>query len=265
VPQEGRQEALHCRAEGSGQPILFLHGIPDSGRAWDGVIARLSGHYRCLAPDLPGFGASAPAEKLKSLSDCCQVMEALVAQLALPERLSLVVHDIGTVFGLAWAARNRKRIHRLVILNASIFPDRRWHWGARIFRLPLLGEALVHILPRRAFHAEMRRASSYNLSNAAIDETWREFGLKARGTALRLYRLQWPHLFGALPEQVRTLAAEVPTLVIWGARDPYLPVECAYRFGARAVHIHSDLGHWPHKEAPDRIAAEIRAFLTADS
>jgi pimeloyl-ACP methyl ester carboxylesterase len=48
----------YVKDEGAGSPILFLHGAPDSAEMWNGVIRRLSSHYRCLAPDLPGFGRS---------------------------------------------------------------------------------------------------------------------------------------------------------------------------------------------------------------
>ena len=44
--------------KGAGQPILFLHGVPDTAELWSDVIAHLSSSYRCLAPDLPGFGRS---------------------------------------------------------------------------------------------------------------------------------------------------------------------------------------------------------------
>lgn len=243
--------------------ILFLHGIPDTGRAWQGVIAKLFRRFRCVAPDLPGFGASPSPERLADLDDGRTLIAAMVARLSLPRRFSLVVHDVGGVLGLAWAAHCPERIERLVILNGSIFPDRRWHWGARLLRVPLVGEAAMALLPKRAFRAEMRRAARGNLPRAAIDETWRAFGPEARRTALRLYRLQAPPFFRGLPEAVRALTAEVPALVIWGAGDPYLPAAFAERFGARDIRLHPDLGHWPHREAPGRVAAEIHAFLTA--
>jgi len=255
------REGLAWRAAGAGHPVLLLHGIPDSGRAWDGVMAALAPRYRCLAPDLPGFGASAPAARLAGLDDVRGIMDAIVARLAPSERFTLAVHDVGGVFGLAWAAARPERIHRLVILNTSVFPDRRWHWGARVLRTPLIGDVAIRLMSRRAFRAQMRRASNHNLTDAAIDATLNDFGPVARRTALRLYRMQDPDLFRGLPEDVRRLTGEVPALVIWGERDPYLPVRFAERFGASDVRLHRDLGHWPHREAPDQVSAEIDAFL----
>ena len=53
---------IYVMDEGSGTPTLFLHGVADSSDVWSGVIARLKKHYRCLAPDLPGFGRSTAPE-----------------------------------------------------------------------------------------------------------------------------------------------------------------------------------------------------------
>ena len=262
-PRLSVTDGLAWREAGHGPPILFLHGIPDSGRAWEGVVTRLSADHRCLAPDLPGFGASAPGKTLIRLADLHDVVAAMVAKLPLPERFTLAVHDVGGVYGLAWAAAEPARLHRLVILNTSIFSDRRWHWGARLLRVPFVGETAMRLLSRRGFRLEMRRASNGNLTDAAIDATFDGFGPMARRTALALYRLQTPGFFRGLPDEVRALTGRIPTRVIWGQSDPYLPAAFAHRFGARDVRSQPGLGHWPHREAADQIAAEIRAFLAA--
>ena len=256
-------DGLAWREAGRGPAILFLHGIPDGGGAWDCVVTRLAADHRCLAPDLPGFGASAPGKALDGLADLRDVMATMVATLPLPERFTLAVHDVGGVYGLAWAVEQPERLDRLIILNTSIFPDRRWHWGARLLRVPLMGEAAMRFLSRRGFRLEMRRASNGKLTDTAIDATFDGFGPAARRTALTLYRRQTRGFFGGLANDVRTLTSRVPTRVIWGQSDPYLPAAFAHRFGAHDVRLQPGLGHWPHREAPDQVAGEIRSFLTA--
>ena len=49
---------VHLIDQGAGPPVLFLHGNPDTAELWRGIVSRLEGSYRCLAPDLPGFGRS---------------------------------------------------------------------------------------------------------------------------------------------------------------------------------------------------------------
>jgi len=243
--------------------LCLLHGIPDTGRIWDGSRAALGGACRSVAPDLPGFGDAPPPARPRDLADLRALTDRLLARLDLPARFVLVVHDVGGLFGLAWAVDRPDRLAGLVILNTSVFTDRRWHWGARLLRTPLLGELAVRCMPRPAFRRELRRASAGGRSDADIDRSFDAFTPSARATTLHLYRLQGPRRLAGLEERVRALTARVPTLVVWGERDPYLPSAFAARFGAAAVRRYPDLAHWPHAEAPGRVAADLQTFLAA--
>jgi pimeloyl-ACP methyl ester carboxylesterase len=243
--------------------LCLLHGIPDTARAWDGVARALGSAHRCVAPDLPGFGSAKVAARPRDLAELRGLTERLLAGLDLPPRFVLVVHDVGGLFGLAWAVAHRHRLAALIILNTGIGPDRRWHWGARVLRTPVAGEAALRWMPRRAFCRELRRASAGHRGDADADRTRDAFGPTARATALHLYRLQSPALLAGLAAPVPALTADVATLVLWGERDPYLPPTCAERFGAAAVRRYPELGHWPHVEAPSRVAADLDAFLAA--
>lgn len=243
--------------------LCCLHGIPDTARVWR-PLARSLGHpHAVVAPDLPGFGGAPAPARPRELAAFVAASDALLARLDLPPRFVLVVHDVGALFGLAWAVANPTRLAALVVLNASVFADRRWHWGARLLRVPGLGEAAMGRLPSAAFRREIRRASRGGIDDGEIARTFAAFDATARATALHLYRLQGPRLLAGLDERVRALTAEVATLVLWGERDPYLPPTFAARFGAGDVRRYPELGHWPHAEAPARVAADLRAFLDA--
>src|SRR5690349_12831543 len=98
---------VYYRDEGSGPPILFLHGNPDSADLWTGVIEALRGTFRCLAPDLPGFGRSAaPPAFAGSLEQEAAWVDGVVTALGISEPINLVGHDFGGHFGLAWAIRH---------------------------------------------------------------------------------------------------------------------------------------------------------------
>lgn len=241
--------------------VVLLHGIPDSGRVWDGVAARLADVARLRAPDLPGFGAKPARPRVETLADLRAATADLLADA--PPRFTLVAHDVGALFALAWAVAHPDRLAGLVVINASVFPDRRWHWGARLLRTPGVGELAIRLTTARAFRAELRRAARGGRDDADVARTYAAFGPAARRVTLTLYRLQTPSFFEGLPARVRALAAVVPVRVLWGARDPYLPTSFAGRFGTADVVRYPELGHWPHAEAPERVAADIRAFLAA--
>lgn len=240
--------------------LLLLHGIPDTGRVWGPLARALAPDLPCRAPDLPGFGAATVPFRPRHLDDLAAAIEAMLADRP-AARVVLVAHDVGGLFALAWAAARPRRVAALVLVNTSVFGDRRWHWGARILKAPGLGAAAVRLMPRVAFARELKRAAAGHLDDATIAATHAAFGLTARRTARALYRLQRPCVLEDLAERVRALTRVFPTLVVWGDRDPYLPPAFAERFAARTVVHHPELGHWPHREAPTRVAGDIRGFL----
>ena len=77
--------------------------------------------------------------------------------------IDLVVHDFGGLFGLAWAVRHPERVRRLAILNTMFFPDYRWHFWARVWRTPLLGELSLAVSTRTGLALEMRTPSRSRL------------------------------------------------------------------------------------------------------
>src|ERR1041385_2561381 len=102
---------------GEGPPVVFLHGNPDSHTVWSAVAARLSGQFRCIAPDLPGFGATPLPDTFRySLPEQAAWVRGVFDALAL-DRAHLVIHDVGGVFGCAFAAEHPDRLLSLTVGN----------------------------------------------------------------------------------------------------------------------------------------------------
>ncbi len=253
---------VHFIDQGRGTPTLFLHGNPDSSDVWHGVIAAMQGSVRCIAPDLPGFGRSEPLPAFDASADgLARWVDAFVAALGITEPLNLVVHDFGGPFGLAWAVRHPHKVHRIGVLNTVFHGDFRWHFWARVWRTPVLGELSMLLMNRLALRREMRRGSP-SLTNAQIDETYALMSPTMKRTVLRLYRATTPATMGNAEEQLLALTARVPAVVLWGDRDPYISRRYAERFGARAVRHFGHLGHWTQLEAPHDVARELLAFFS---
>lgn len=253
--------AIAVRDEGAGPPTLFLHGNPDSSDLWTGLIDALRGEFRCLAPDLPGFGDSAvPANFDPTLSGMARFVDDLATALGLTGSLNLVGHDFGAQFALAWAIEHPERVRRVVVANSNFFSDYRWHRIARLFRMPLVGELLMALTNDKAL-ARTLRADAPGLSEAHIRRAAARYGPAAKRMALRLYRAGDPAQFRGWEERLPGLAARVPLGVIWGDRDRYAPPGLAERFGGREVWHFPDAGHWAVAEAAEQVAPLLRAFL----
>ena len=252
---------VHLIDKGSGTPTLFLHGNPDSADLWKRVIAPLSQHYRCLAPDLPGFGRSiAPAEFDCSLNSMAHFVDGLVIALGLTEPLNLVVHDLGGLYGLAWAVRYSTKVKRIAVMNTIFFSDYRWHFWARIWRMPLVGEFSMLTMNRWIFAWELRRGSR-KLTAEHIYHTYAYLKPPIKRMVLRHYRAANPENFVGWEDQLLALTAHVPTLVLWGDQDPYISVKFADRFGAQQVQHFPANGHWLPVEAAGEVSEQLWKFF----
>lgn len=250
-------------AAGEGPPLVLLHGNPNTAAAWADLIARVEHRYQCLAPDLPGFGKSGVPQAFDcSLESMARFVEHFLEAAGIVAPVRVVVHDFGGFFGLAYAVRHPDRVAAIAILNTAFFADRRWHFFARILRTPGLGELAMALMSRRGFRWHMRR-SAPGLNDAQIDAVYAGITPAAKRMALSIYRAMDPKVFHGWEDGLRELTARVPTVVLWGERDPYLPPAFAGRFGAQEVHRLPGCGHWPHLEAVDEVGPHLLTFLAA--
>ena len=249
---------------GRGPPVLLLHGNPDSAELWAGVIARLGPRFRCLAPDLPGFGRSAAPDDLdRSPDGMARFVAALLAAAGVVAPVHLVVHDLGGRYGLAWAVRHPARVRRIAVINSVFHADYRGHFWARVWRTPVLGELAMALLSRRGFARELRRGSP-GLDPAYVRHAHGLFTPAVRREVLRLYRALDPEELaaGGWEEGLLRLTARAPTCVLWGDRDPYIPAAYAERFGAAEVHHFPERGHWLPAEAAEEVAERLARFFS---
>ncbi len=252
---------VHLLDEGAGPPILFLHGNPDTGEMWRGVISRLAGRHRCLAPDLPGFGRSPVTGSFDCrLESMAAFVDELVTALGVELPLDLVVHDFGGPYGISWAIRHPRKVKRLAVINSLYFEDYRWHFWGRVWRTPVLGELSMLLMPRWIFALELRRGSG-KLGRDHIRQTWARIHPAMKRMVLKLYRATDPENFRGWEDDMLDLAAAVPTRVLWGIKDPYIPAHYAERFGTRIVHYFPDCGHWLPVEAPAAVADRLGSFF----
>lgn len=242
-------------ASGASVP-LYLHGVPDSSDAWVDFLARSGG----IAPDLPGFGRSyKPGSLSYTIEEYADFIESFLA-LAGVERVSMVVHDWGAV-GLAYAQRHPERIERLVVMNAVPFlAGYRWHRTAKIWRTPLLGELSMGTTNRFTLKQISRES---NATPGPMPESWREsvlshFDQGTQRAILRLYRSSPPEKLEAVGSRLGELG--VPSLVVWGMRDPYIPARFANGYadvlGARLLEL-PDAGHWAWLDRPDAVGSVV--------
>lgn len=246
--------------DGSHAPVLYVHGVPTGGWEWRDFLERSGGY----APDLPGFGASGKLASFDySIEGYGRWLRAFADQRGL-ERLSLVVGDWGSV-GLALAQAAPERVERLVIVSAVPFlPGYRWHFVARQWRRPLIGEMAMGFTFKAALRRVLNRSNREPLPAEFVDAVWEHFDHGTQRAILKLYRSAPPAVLADAGARLGSI--ECPALVVYGKHDPYLPAELAQRYGdalggEATVRVLDDAGHWPWLDEPSLID-DIAAFLT---
>lgn len=127
--------------EGSGDPIVLLHGNPTSSYLWRNIIPHLSTLGRCVAPDLIGMGDS---DKLNnsgpdsySFVEHRKYLDALLDAIGVSENVVFVIHDWGSALGFDWAYRHPDKVKGIVYMEAILFHYEWSDWpedGRKIFQ-----------------------------------------------------------------------------------------------------------------------------------
>lgn len=110
---------MHYTESGTGDPIIFLHGIPTSCYIWRNIIPYLTSLGRCIAPDLIGFGRSDKPDIEYSIFDHIKYIDKFIETLNL-QNVTLVMHGWGSVIGFDWAMRHEKNCKGVAFYEAFL-------------------------------------------------------------------------------------------------------------------------------------------------
>jgi haloalkane dehalogenase len=254
--------------EGKGQPVVFVHGEPTWSFLWRKVIQPIrQGGYRCIAPDLPGFGRSDKPIDLAwySYDRHTDSVAALLDDLKL-QNVTIVVHDWGGPIGLRVAVENPERIGRIVVLDTGLFTGHQKMSDAWMaFReLAQRSEDLpVGFLIR----AGCKTPLPANVA-AAYEAPFPTPASKAGARAFPLMVPLLPDTKGAVTGQhvLRALGSDSrPKLIIWGGADQILPIQTGWRFahaiGAEIDHVIPGVGHYLQEDAGLQVGRLILGWL----
>jgi len=267
VISTGSHPKLYYSIQGSGPPLLFLHGIPTSSLLWDKIADKLSSDFTVICPDLPGWGKSPPINRKGSelLSEVVSMIDELGKELGITFN-RLIGHDAGATVAAQYAITHGDRVDDLVLMAAAVWPDINIPLPMRILRTPILGDIMSFLIkpmifkhlglnsPYRKFYTYRYRAS---------------FSYPFRGPlgGLKLARqVRW----GKRGEVLAPLAANLKnikarTLIIHSSGDSAVP----YLLSSRTTEIipncrllEIDATHFVPLTHPDLIAEHLNNYFT---
>jgi haloalkane dehalogenase len=258
--------------EGEGAPVVFMHGEPTWSFLWRHVLVPVrDAGYRCLAPDLPGFGRSDKPMDIGwyTYDRHTEALSSLFDDLDL-RGVTLVVHDWGGPVGLRVAVEQAERIDRLVILDTGLFTGHQEMTDAWLaFRdfVERTEDLPVGFLVRGGCHRDPGDEVI-----AAYEAPFPNSDAKAGARAFPLILPTSPDSPGAGAGQ-RVLEAlredQRPKLVLWAEQDPVLPLETGRRFaaalGTEVAEVIPEAGHFLQEDAGPEIGRHIADWLQSGS
>ena len=247
---------------GRGSPLLFVH-VGLWSFIWRDVVQRLKSEFRCIAIDAPGSGRSADVPNV-SLEAAADAITNVIDTLDLRE-LTLIVHDLGGIAGLAAAARRPERIRAIVGVNTFAWKPSR----ALDTMLRIVGSRFVTAIDVRARIIGRITATAFGVTRRSDQATRAAVAESIDGRALRTFHAYMRDarraapLYDEIDGAMRTSLRSLPLLTIFGERnDPFhLQQQWKKRFPQAKQIVVPDGNHFPMCDAPDLVASSIREFL----
>ena len=255
----------HVREQGNpdGVPVVLIHGSMGSLHVWEGWARELGKQARLISVDLPGHGLTGSWPRDEYTIDAyADFIEVLVDALNL-DRFVLVGHSMGGAVAWSFAATRPDRVSQLILVDAAGYPRTgEAPLPTRLARLPVLGDIGIYFKPERLVRRSLTEA--YADPAMVTPERLKRYAELQRFPGNREATLLRARTQEALdPAPLKRL--DVPTLILWGGKDAWVPVADAIRFQGdikgSELEIFEALGHNPMEEDPKATAAAVAAFL----
>jgi len=259
------------RRAGEGPPILLIHGMAGSSRTWREVMGELARSHDVIAPDLLGHGESAKPMGDYSLGAFASGLRDLLGVLEVP-RATVVGQSLGGGVAMQLAYQHPELVERLVLVCAGGL-GREVSWLLKVLTLPGAEYVMPIIFPgfvRRKGDDVSRMLQRNGLKAPRVAEMWTAYSRLSesenRAAFVRTLRSVIDPGGQSVSARDRLyLAARMPTLIMWGANDPIIPVQHGHDAheaipGSR-LEILEHSGHFPHVEEPERFVEILLDFM----
>lgn len=252
---------LDVVVEGRGaKSIVMIHGWPDTYRLWDAQVAALSARYRCVRFTLPGFERAA-ARRAYSLDELVEAIHDVVRQACAGERVTLLLHDWGCLFGYQFAERYPALVERVIGVDVGDAGSRR--------HLAELGPQAKLLLVAYQFWLALGWRIGGTIGDGMA--RWMARILRCPAAAEDIharmgypYALRWLGIAGGL-RGLKSFQPQAPMLYLYGERKPFMfhsrawAERLAARPGSRVIGMPT--GHWVMIGGRDAFNAALSSWL----
>ncbi|MCK4766465.1 MAG: alpha/beta hydrolase [Candidatus Aminicenantes bacterium] len=248
------------------QPLILVHGLPTAKELWLPVLPHLNKNFRVVTFDLNDYGQSEKSNRPISHKNRADVLDELRRHVGI-DKFFLAAHDLGSSVAVDYMGKYSQFVRKLVLMSPPVYPDFVEPVLVKLVRLPWIGEFSVFIMRSLLFKIGIRRGLVNK--NRFTPELLEAFsggftGKAGRAALLRVLRWGRPHImFKDYPGIIKNIP--VPTLVIQGKKDPYIPISHVHRLEKdikeSKLLIIEKGAHFLPIDTPEQVASAINKFI----
>lgn len=251
IKVDGR-DVLYYTA-GHGEPLVVIHGGGGDARSWAQNIEELAKKYTVYAPDLPGYGGSQPMEGHYYIPELTAFIARFTESIGL-ERFYLVGHSLGGGIALDFALMFPEKIRKLVLIS-SLCLGREIAFWIKLFTIPAFINVMGNLF-MTATKGIKWVAQQLDPARLVMEMTPAAIMI---GSSMTTWNSQ------TLVLEKRLTEIKMPTLLVWGGKDPIVPVIQAYRAAKMipdcAIRVFKKRGHNVHRDELKEFSSIMSRFL----
>ena len=254
---------VHYRINGTGEPLVLIHGTGASLHTWETWTNILEKDYQIISLDLPAFGLTGPNPKRTyTLDFYAKFLDEFLSKKGI-SNCAMAGNSLGGAIVWKYAAHYPEKVKSLILIDPSGYPrNKELPFVFRIAKNKMAQKFLSTVTPKSLFKKSLKEVFvNDELVTEEMINRYYELYLREGNREAFLDRVN--AMIEPDPSDISTI--KTPTLIMWGEKDEWIPVEDAYKFQKdikdSEVVIYENVGHLPMEEKPLQSAKDARSFL----
>ena len=262
---------VHYRDEGTGFPIVLMHGTAASLHTYDAWTKQLSKDYRVIRLDLPAFGLTGPNKNAEySIESYTKFLSQFLEKIKVA-KFYLAGNSLGGNIAWNYAAEYPEKVRKLILIDASGLPT--FTPQPSIFKMaktPILNSLFLYITPKFIIRKNIEQVYANKLKvTDALVTRYHKMSLRTGNRKAFIDRAKTDFNVAEKVNLVKLKSVKTTTLLIWGAKDTWIPLGNGKRMDSilpnSKLVILENSGHVPMEENPKESLEFLKSFLNEPS
>jgi pimeloyl-ACP methyl ester carboxylesterase len=258
---------VHYRDEGKGFPIVLVHGTGSSLHTWNDWTTALSENHRVIRMDLPAFGLTGPNKNANySIEAYTQFLHQFLSKIKL-DKFYLAGNSLGGNIAWNYAAEYPEQIEKLILVDASGLPTNKPQPAIfKMAKTPVLNALFLYVTPKFFIKKNMEQVYADDTKiTDALSTRYHKMALRVGNRQAFIDRAKTDFKLGEKANLEKLRSIQTPTLLIWGAKDTWIPLDNGKRMNnilsnSKLVVLENS-GHVPMEENPKESFEVLSSFL----